>query len=193
MSTSRTCVALLLVAIAAAASSKRDVTDVPTVPSLNVTQYLGTWYQMYTDPFNSVFEPNPFCATAQYGLYPNGTVSVRNIDRSGSYDGPRTEVEGYAYQDDAAAFPGRLSVVFPFNPLPAPYWIIKLGPVIEGQYQYAVVSDDFKISLFVLARNTERFQKDYNAEVFSFLEDMGYDNFLDNATVLPQGPKCHYF
>lgn len=183
---------LALCCCVVAARRGGGVGDLPTVPSLNVTQYLGLWYQMYTDPFNAIFEGNPYCATAKYGLNANGTVSVRNIDRSGGYDGVRQEVEGYAYQVDPTTYPGRLAVVFPFNPVPGPYWIIKLGPVVGGEYQYSVVSDDFKLSLFVLTRDVKVFKAQYQTEIREYLQEMGYDGLLDNATVVPQGPQCQY-
>lgn len=186
-----------LVLVAASALSADSVhharlRDVPTVPSLNVTQYLGLWYQVYTDSFNAIFEPTPFCATAKYGLNTNGTVSVRNIDRQGGYNGTRREVEGYAYQTDAAEYPGRLAVVFPFNPIPGPYWIVKLGPVLGDEYQYAVVTDMDKLSLFVLSRDPATFKSLYGAEVTAFLAAFGFNNALDDPKAIPQGPLCNY-
>lgn len=179
-------------AVGDARLSHARLRDVPTVPSLNVTQYLGLWYQVYTDSFNAIFEPTPYCATAKYGLYPNGSVSVRNIDRQGAYNGTRREVEGFAYQTDAAEYPGRLAVVFPFNPIPGPYWIVKLGPVIGDEYQYAVVTDMDKLSLFVLTRDPATFKGLYGAEVSAFLTAFGFTNALDDPKAIPQGPLCNY-
>lgn len=167
--------------------------DVPTVPSLNVTEFLGTWYQMYSDAFNGIFERNPFCATAQYGLNPNGTLSVRNIERQGAYNGTREEVQGYAYQVAPQQYPGRLAVVFPFNPIPGPYWIVKMGAPANGQYPYAVVTDNSKLSLFVLARDPAFFTANFDAEVKAFLAQLGFNNGLNTPTVVPQGPQCTYF
>eukprot|EP00164_Ancoracysta_twista_P014441 GFYU01023533.1.p2 GENE.GFYU01023533.1~~GFYU01023533.1.p2 ORF type:complete len:227 (+),score=30.30 GFYU01023533.1:57-683(+) len=173
--------------------NKLVVKDVPTVPSLNVTEFLGTWYQMYTDNFNGIFERNPFCATAQYGLNPNGTLSVRNIDRVGAYNGTRTEVQGYAYQVAPQQYPGRLAVVFPFNPVPGPYWIVKMGAPANGQYPYAVVTDNNKLSLFVLARDPAVFNANYDAEVKAFLAQLGFNTALNTPVAIPQGPQCTYF
>ena len=183
--------ALQVPAAAAAAASK--VKDTPsTVPTLNVTEYLGLWYQVYSDDFNKLFEPNPYCATAFYGLFPNNTISVRNIDRDGGYNGTRSEVEGYAYQVSPTEFPGRLSVVFPFNPVPGPYWILRLGAASNGQYRYSIVSDSLRLSLFVLARNVTEYYANYNDEVQQFLAQQGYTNALNTPKQVPQGAQCNY-
>jgi lipocalin len=188
-------VAALLCCISAASPLERSrnvLRDVPTVATLNVTEYLGHWYQMYTDSFDGIFEPSAFCATAEYGLLPNGTVSVHNIDRKGGYNGTRGSVRGYAYQTSPSTFPGRLAVVFPFSPAAAPYWVLLLGPVVDGQYQYSVVSDFDKLSLFVLARNVAEFNASYKDKVMSFLTTMGFDTLFNYPQVCPQGPQCEY-
>lgn len=187
-----TCVLAFAAVASASPAHHARLRDVPTVPVLNVTQYLGLWYQVYTDSFNAIFEPTPFCATAKYGLNANGSVSVRNIDRQGGFNGTRREVEGYAYQTDAQEYPGRLAVVFPFNPIPGPYWIVKLGPVVAEEYQYAVVTDMDKLSLFVLSRDPAAFKTLYKAEVQAFLTAFGFTNALDDPKAIPQGSECNY-
>ena len=61
------------------------------VPALNASQYIGRWYQMYSDFSTSLFETN-FCVTADYGINPNGTVSVHNRDRKNNVTGEETEI-----------------------------------------------------------------------------------------------------
>ena len=191
-----TFVALCLFAIGATSAAKveaaRFLRDVPTVASLNVSEYLGLWYQTYTDGFNSLFETQPYCATATYGVNENGTISVLNFDRKGGYNGTAGVVNGYAYQPDAKAYPGRLEVVFPFNPLPAPYWVLKLGPVVNEQYQYSIVSDFDRLSLFVLTRNVTTYYEKYNAELQTWLIANGYDGIFNNPQQVPQGAECIY-
>ena len=50
---------------------------VDPVPELNPLSYIGRWYQMYSDLASSLIESR-FCVTADYGVFPNITVSVRN-------------------------------------------------------------------------------------------------------------------
>ena len=55
------------------------------VDDVNVDQYLGKWYQVYSDTFDNVFQKNGRCATADYGLLENKNISVFNeqLDQDG--------------------------------------------------------------------------------------------------------------
>ena len=48
-------------------------------------------------------------------------------------------------------------------------WVVKLGDVKEyngvEQYSYAVVSDPLLLFLFVLARDVQEFEREYEADV----------------------------
>lgn len=118
--------ATLLLAVLMALSAPAPAAAVVTVPTLNVTQYLGLWFQMYQDPFDSVTgEYDGYCATATYGLNANGTISVLNKDRFGSITGKVVAVNGWCYQADPTQ-PGQLTLYFPgVAPGPAPYWIVQ--------------------------------------------------------------------
>ena len=74
-------------------------------------------------------------------------------------------------------------------------WVVQLGPpTFEGdQYQYSVVTDRFKISLFVLARDVEEFKQYYDAEVLTKLKEQGLYKFYNKPTVTYQGEDCKYF
>jgi len=54
-------------------------------------------------------------------------------------------------------------------------WVYQLGPVINDQYDYAIVSDGFKMTLFVLARDVERFNSQYDAAVTQWLNQNGWN------------------
>ena len=47
---------------------------------------------------------------------------------------------GYAYVPNSNE-PGKLKVHFDVAPTDGNYWIIKLGPVIDGKYDWVVVSE----------------------------------------------------
>ena len=57
-------------------------------------------------------------------------------------------ITGKAYYDEGNSG-GELTV--DLTPSPAPYWVVELGPVVDDLYDYAIVSDNNQISLFVLA------------------------------------------
>jgi apolipoprotein D and lipocalin family protein len=155
----------------------------------NRTQYLGRWYQVYSDLFvDATFENSSYCDTADYGLYPNNTISVWNRERQYSVDGPERQIFGWAEETNTS---GQLVVHLQTTDFPAPYWIYQLGPVKNDQYEYSVVSDPFKLTLFVLARNVTEFQDLYNENVTHYLTEQGFTTFI-NAPIPTQQEGCVY-
>jgi len=73
-------------------------------------------------------------------------------------------------------------------------WVIQLGPpTYKGYfYQYAVVTDNFNLSLFVLARNTTEFKQNYEAEVLTKLDSQGFTKFYNKPRESYQGNDCVY-
>lgn len=182
--------ALAAVASAMWGSSVPKLKDVPATVPVNVPQYLGRWYQMYMDAFVAIStERGTVCATADYGLNPNGTISVYNKCRINSGTGTKDGIQGYAY---ATSQPGQLVVHLDGVPVNAPYWVLALGPVENNLYQWAVVSDPFRVSLFVLARDVADFQSRFQATVLSFLSANGFNGLLNSPLVTPQ-VNCTYW
>merc|ERR1711924_514571 len=58
-----------------------------------------------------------------------------------------------------------------------------LGPPTHGAgyYEYAVVTDDRGLSLYVLARDVETFFAEHDAEVAALLADLGYTGLVWGA------------
>ena len=162
------------------------------VSELNRTQYLGRWYQIYSDLFvDATFENSSFCDTADYGIYPNNTISVWNRERQYSVDGPERQIFGWADVADASK-PGELEVHLQTTEFPAPYWVYMLGPVVNEQYQFSIVSDPLKLSLFVLARNVTEFMENYNYYVTNYLTAENFTSFLNSPILTPQ-EGCRYW
>ena len=165
-----------------------------TVSQLNQTQYLGRWYQMYADlAVDFTFENSSYCDTADYSLYPNGTISVLNRERQYSVTGPEREIYGWASLDSPAE-PGQLTVHLQATGFGAPYWVYLLGPATYNGtlYEYAVVSDPLKFTLFVLARNVTSFMKNYADTLTTWLQDNGFTDFF-NTPILTQQEGCVYW
>ena len=158
--------------------------------AVNLTQYEGRWYQTYADKFVvSTFERNAVCVTADYTLQDDGTVAVLNSQRSGDVDGPVENVTATAYTTDQ---PGQLKVVFDGQlPFGAPYWVVALGPVVNDSYDWAIVTDNRQEALFVLARSVETFETEYDAQVLSLLEDLGFIGPL-NSPIKTTQDGCTY-
>ena len=83
------------------------------------------------------------------------------------------QILGYAYFKNVSE-PGKITIKLDGVPFESPYWIVKLGEVVNNQYQYSIITTPSGISLWVLARDVENFMKLYNKEVISFLHQYGY-------------------
>ena len=151
------------------------------VDELDLTKYDGLWYQIYGDNFNKLFQGNSKCSTAQYKLL-DDEVSVLNsqIDKNGDLD----QITGYAYYKDGDCC-GYLTVLLDGTP-EAPYWVLELGPIVEDKYDYSIVSDNAALSLYVLARDVNRFFESYDTQVLESLDDFGFNKKYNNPQIMNQ-------
>ena len=106
------------------------------VKELDVNKYLGNWYQIYGAPTNVIFQEYGKCLTAQYGLLENGDVSVLNSQINSNNE--LEQISGYTYYTNTSE-PGKLSVHLDGVPVDSPYWVVKLGEELNGQYQYSII------------------------------------------------------
>lgn len=87
-------------------------------------------------------------------------------------------------------FKNTLTLYVPFTD-----WVTKLGPETFGpdnKYQYAVVTDNLKATLFVLARDPVLFQQNYQAEVMAFLTQNGFTSIINKPVSTYHGQDCQY-
>lgn len=140
---------------------------VTPVSSLDISSYLGHWIQVYQAPTNVLFQGYGTCITADYGLLDNGNVNVINtqINKNGETE----QITGYGYYKDISE-PGKLTVHLEGVPVDSPYWVVKLGGIRDGQYQYSIITTPSGISLWVLVRDIKTFYELYNAEVVEYLD-----------------------
>ena len=68
----------------------------------------------------------------------------------------------------------------------APYWVIELGPIYDNMYDYSIVSDNAKVSLFVLTRNISRFYKEYDEKVLVSLDNFGFNKIYNKPIEIDQ-------
>jgi lipocalin len=141
------------------------------------------------------FEAGGRCVTADYGTTARAdVVSVLNTVR---VLGLPIKVSGYAVASPATA--GALDVTLGPGADPKSagsfsnenYRVFALGPVIDGVYDYALVSDPRALSLYVLARNTTRFATRYDAAVLAQLDRLGFTSFLSRPRKTSQ-TDCRY-
>lgn len=157
------------------------------VDEVELTKYMGKWYQMYGDKFNKIFQGNGHCSTADYNLLEDGRVSVLNkqLDENDELDA----IPGFAYYSEGDCC-GYLTVELK-GTKPAPYWILELGPIVEDNYEYSIVSDNLALSLFVLARDVDTFYKLYDEDVQKALQEFGFTKPWNSPTVMNQ-TECRY-
>jgi len=167
------------------------------VTALNASSYIGLWFQTYSNQASTdTFQKNGSCVTATYEVFSeeNNTFTVFNYQTLDGPTGPPDIIRGFANIPNVSKI-GEWVVVLNCTDdcFPAPYWILDLGPVNdEGLYDYAIVSDNIGLFLFVLARNVTEFNELYDEEVQITLTELG---FVGPTRPIPtfQGPECIYY
>ncbi|XP_033753730.1 apolipoprotein D-like [Pecten maximus] len=170
-------------------------TNVQTVTELDVSKYLGRWYQMYaSQSVFATFERGAVCVTADYTMSTDGSgkIIVLNSERLKNGNGSPKIIHGYATPSGEV---GKLSVHLETVAFSAPYWVVQLGPATFGPnntYEYAVVTDNFKATLFVLARDPDQFKLLHEASVLQYLNDNGFTKPLNKPISTYHGDDCLY-
>ena len=157
------------------------------IPSLDLPMYMGTWYQVYKDKFDNTFQGGGTCAVAEYSLTTtNVTVLNSQIDKNGNVG----QISGYAFYENGNSG-GQLTVDLDGVPVSSPYWVIEIGPIVNDKYEYSIVSDDNRLSLFVLARNVSRYYNMYDDIVQQHLLEYGFTNIYNKPIPMIQN-DCDY-
>jgi apolipoprotein D and lipocalin family protein len=143
------CILFSLVQVSA---QPRTDQSVHVVPSVDLSRYTGTWYEIARLP-NRFQNDCVGDVTATYTLLENGEIRV--VNRCGKENGEVTQVEGRARQANENGPNSKLEVRFApaflsFLPFVwGDYWIIDLAP----DYSYAVIGGPSREYLWILARS----------------------------------------
>ena len=138
----------------------------PTVEQVDLTRYLGRWYEIARYP--NGFERDQDWVTATYTALPNGKIEVLN--RGHTPHGWK-QIRGSA-QAVRGSGNARLKVTF-FWPFKGDYWIIALD---EQGYRWAVVGEPRRKYLWILSRESE-------------IEDALYQHLLKKVAQLGYDPS----
>jgi apolipoprotein D and lipocalin family protein len=136
-----------------------------TVAKVDMTRYLGRWYEIARLP--NRFQKGCAGSTADYALREDGEISVINSCRN-EQDGSLEQVTGRAWIVDAASN-AQLKVTF-FWPFRGDYWIIELGK----EYEYAVVGTPNRKYLWILSRTASMDDSLY-AAILQRAAQQGFD------------------
>lgn len=162
----------MLVALALAAGCATSTTErlnlppLKTVERVELSRYLGTWYEIANFPQR--FQRGCTATTATYTLRTDGEIDVLNRCRKGSLDGKEKSARGRARVVDRVTN-AKLEVSF-FRPFWGDYWIIDLA----DDYSYAVVGHPDRDYLWILARNPTMAEATYQSLV-TRLQAQGYE------------------
>jgi lipocalin len=74
---------------------------------------------------------------------------------------------------------GELKVYLDKVPVPGQYWIYGLGPTVDGQYSYSIVSDEYFITLFVLVRDISYYENYLKDQINQEITNIGYKHIYN--------------
>jgi apolipoprotein D and lipocalin family protein len=142
--------------------------ELQTVNFVDVNQYLGRWYEIARLP--QIFQPGCTAVTADYSLNDDGSVKVVNFCRILDPErGFPISITGKAVPVDETN--SKLDVSF-FNGLTnGDYWILEL----DANYQWALVGDPNRTSLYVLSRTPTLDEDVYQDLLKAAVEKHAYD------------------
>lgn len=149
--------ALLAITLGLLLSTHAQASSIQTVPFVDVNRYLGTWYEIASNPQR--FSENCVCTRAEYSIRSEGVLNVKNTCRDGDINARLRTANGRAYiQDRQTNSKLRVGFFLPFLPwFRGDYWIIDLAP----DYSYAAVSDSDGGSLWILSRTPQMDKETY--------------------------------
>jgi apolipoprotein D and lipocalin family protein len=152
-------------------SRRLEKTELPVVSHVDLSQYMGRWYEIASFP--KWFSSDCFNSQATYELRDDGKVDVINECRKHSAPHKWSRVNGVATVVDETSN-AKLKVRFGLNPFAGDYWIIDLA----SDYSYAVVSEPSRESLWILSR-TETLDKDVLGKILARLQNELYFDLTD--------------
>jgi len=136
---------MLLVAFALCGYSSLGLAHfgIETESQVNAARFVGTWYRIASNSI--IFEPT--CACARQVLTPShdGVVQVYNSCNKDSVSGELVEIRGTATADDSTNSKFSINFGLPWS---GSYWIVAVDP----KYRWAVVTDSFGYSLYVMSK-----------------------------------------
>lgn len=170
----------------------KNMKPIETVSTVDVDSYLGRWNQVATSRSTQLLGTGVKFTnvSAEYSLDDGDNILVYNSGLNGRKE--FTSIQGYTYVDVRFNSTSKRKLHFDGVPFDGNYWIVKLGPILWGEYQYAVVSGPVsgilgtRFSLYVLARNREVYKEKYEKEVKEWCKENNFvffwNKYIDSGT-----------
>lgn len=137
-----------------------------TVPYVDLTKYVGKWYEIASFPQR--FQKGCNCTTAEYTLTDKGYIIVENRCNRDSINGKESYIKGKVFVVENSGN-AKLKVQF-FWFFKSKYWIIDLA----DDYSYAVVGHPNRKYLWILSRTPLMNDAVYQ-QIISRVAAMGFD------------------
>jgi lipocalin len=141
--------------------------DVTTQQMFDGLAYTGRWFEI--EKYFTSSQANGICATADYGLLPNGTVTVYNHQING-VTGVEESIRGTA----EVVGDGQLEVDFPSTPGPVfPYWVLETDYVNYAVVWSCVEMDDTNSQLAWIMSRTPTLSAELLTTAYEVFERNG--------------------
>lgn len=157
---------LMSTGCATSTTERLHLPPLQTVAHVDLSRYLGTWYEIASFPQS--FQRGCTATMATYTLRADGDIDVLNRCHKDSTDGEEKSAVGRARVVDHSTN-AKLEVSF-FRPFWGAYWIIDLA----GDYSYAVVGHPGRDYLWILARSPTMAEATYQS-IVTQLQSQGYE------------------
>jgi lipocalin len=148
------------------------------VPTVDLTRYQGTWYEIARLP--NFFEKKLKCITAKYTIRDDGKITVLNGGYNIESPHKPKSSEGVAWAPDKNS-PAKLKVQF-FWPFSGDYWIMYL----DKDYRYVLVGDPSFKYLWILCR-----EKTLDEATYKMLLRKAIDNGYDVTSIIKVAHDCN--
>ena len=155
---------------------------IKTEKNITLEYYTGKWYQSATSRSTALMGTgtNFSSVTAQYNCIGNCSDNNITVLNSGiNNKGKFVFIEGYSYCNKKN-IPTKRKLKFYNLPFIGNYWIVKLGPIRNKKYDYAIVTGPInkffgtRFSLYVLCRNINYYKENYEREVTEWCQNNGF-------------------
>ena len=160
------CLCCSITVVLMSATVHPDSVELKVVDSVDLSRYLGKWYEIASYP--AWFQRGCTASTAEYTMLTDGKIRIINRCHKSRPDGPLKESVGKAEVSDDQTN-AKLKVWF-FWPFKGNYWIIDL----DNDYRWAVVGEPKRKYLWILSRTPTIDQTLYR-NILSRLPSKGYD------------------
>jgi len=144
-----------MLVIGCASMEEKTMKPVETVKFVDLSRYVGQWYEIARYP--NRFQKGCVGSRATYTLRDDGRINVVNACYDKSFAGTLRSAKGKAWVVDTETN-ARLKVSF-FWPFAGDYWIIDLGK----DYEYAVIGHPKRKYLWILSRTPEMSDEVYQS------------------------------